>query len=73
MVSGKDRYGRLLGDVLVDGFSVNRDLLAAGLAWHYKYFNDDPQLAALEDEARAAGRGLWGDKGPIPPWDWRRN
>ena len=23
-------------------------------------------------EARAAKRGLWADKNPIPPWEWRR-
>ena len=70
IVSGEDGYGRLLGDVLVDGSSVNRDLLAAGLAWHYKQYNQDEELAALEDEARAAGRGLWGDKDAVPPWEW---
>lgn len=20
----------------------------------------------------AAGRGLWADKGPVPPWEWRK-
>ena len=26
----------------------------------------------LETEAREAGRGLWRDPGPIPPWEWRK-
>ena len=24
-----------------------------------------------EREARAAGRGLWADKIPVAPWEWR--
>lgn len=26
----------------------------------------------LEDEAKAAKRGLWADSQPVPPWAWRR-
>jgi micrococcal nuclease len=29
------------------------------------------QLVA-EAEARAAGRGLWADAGPVAPWEWRK-
>ena len=25
----------------------------------------------LEREARAAPRGLWADKAPVTPWEWR--
>ena len=71
-VTGQDRYGRLLGDVLVKDKSANRALLAAGLAWHYRYFNKDKTLAALEKDARAKQQGLWADKSPVPPWEWRR-
>lgn len=59
--------------VLDDGTNLNRNLLAAGLAWHFKRYNDDPELAELEDEARKASRGIWADPNPIPPWDWRQN
>lgn len=32
-----------------------------------------PTLAfALDLEAKQAKRGLWLDKNPIPPWEWRR-
>ncbi len=25
----------------------------------------------IERDARAAGSGLWGDREPVPPWEWR--
>jgi len=69
---GIDRYGRILADiVLADGRSLNRELVRAGLAWHYKRYSSNVELAALEAEARAAHRGLWADPHAIPPWEFR--
>ncbi|CAG0912171.1 unnamed protein product, partial [Cyprideis torosa] len=42
-------------------------------AWHYRKYSKDPNLQALEDEARKAKRGLWADPDPVAPWDWRRS
>ena len=70
--TGKDRYGRTLGEVFVDGKSANKALLSAGLAWHYKEYSKDQELSRLEREARLAGVGLWSQANPIPPWDWRK-
>jgi endonuclease YncB( thermonuclease family) len=73
-----DRYGRTLGKVVAFGRDVNLEQVRAGLAWHYKYYQDeqspaDRQLYAdAEAEARGAKRGLWADTNPIPPWDFRR-
>lgn len=73
-----DRYGRTLGKVLADGRDVNLLQVKAGLAWHYKYYQDEQSpadrrlYADAETEARDARRGLWADPGPIPPWDYRR-
>jgi len=67
-----DRYGRLVGDiVLPDGRILNQELVRAGLAWHYKAYSKDETLARLENEARAAMRGLWSIPNPTPPWDFR--
>jgi endonuclease YncB( thermonuclease family) len=66
-----DRYGREVGDVVVGGVLANAELVRAGLAWHYKQYSKDPALAALEKEARAARRGLWVDRNPTAPWDYR--
>lgn len=71
--SGKDRYKRILGTVVLPGGKVlNRELLLAGLAWHYKYYNHSEDLANLETIARKARIGLWSDPNPVPPWDFRR-
>jgi hypothetical protein len=50
---------------------LNEDLLRAGLAWHYTQYDRSEKLAKLEQEARAAKRGLWADPNPMPPWEWR--
>lgn len=69
--AGQDRYGRTLGTLEIDGQDVNRQMVLDGLAWHYTRYSDDERLAAAEREARAAGRGLWRDPRPVPPWEWR--
>jgi len=69
---GKDKYGRTLGDVILpDGKSLNEELVYNGLAWWYRKYSKSPRLAAFEMEARLAHRGLWADKDPVPPWEWR--
>jgi len=68
-----DRYGRVVGVVILrDGRNLNAELVAAGMAWHYKRYSDDTTLARLEREARKDRRGLWSQADPIPPWKWRR-
>src|SRR6266540_3845891 len=69
-----DRYGRLVGEVLLpDGRSLNQELVRAGMAWWYRqYAPKDTALAQLEADARAAKRGLWADASPVPPWEWRK-
>ena len=71
-VEAKDRYGRTVGVVFVDGLNVNAELVKQGMAWVYRKYTDDKRLYALESEAKQAKRGLWLDKKSIPPWEWRR-
>ena len=70
--SKKDRYGRLIAEVFVDGLSVNRILLSSGYAWHFKKYSNRSDYTALENEARKAKKGLWADANPVPPWEWRK-
>ena len=72
--SGKDQYGRYLGfTYLEDGSELCREMIKAGLAWHYKRYNSDEDLANLEIEARNLKIGLWKDENPIPPWEYRKS
>src|SRR5579872_6197481 len=45
----------------------------AGFAWWYvRYARHDSELQRLEAEAKAAKRGLWAEKDPMPPWEFRK-
>jgi endonuclease YncB( thermonuclease family) len=69
---GRDRYGRTLARVYCAGTDANREQLRRGMAWVYDRYVTDRSLYADQDDARNAKRGLWADKNPIPPWEWRR-
>lgn len=62
----RDKYGRLLRNVtLEDGTDYNAFLVKEGYAYAYLSFPLAParkvELKKLEEEAKAAKRGLWGD------------
>lgn len=68
-----DRYGRSVGNVILpDGRNLNREIVKAGYAWWYRKYSSDTSLGKLEAEAKAGRRGLWNDKSPMPPWEWRQ-
>jgi micrococcal nuclease len=72
-VFGRDRYGRTVGDALLaDGRTLSAEMVRAGLAWQYRQYSKDRDLAALEAEARTSKRGLWADERAVAPWDWRK-
>ena len=69
---GRDRYGRVLGEVILpDGRVLNRELVAAGMAWHYARYSKDETLARLERQARKGRVGLWSKPRPVAPWEFR--
>ncbi len=74
----RDRYRRIVGFVIVDGHDVNLVQVKAGIAWFYRYYQkelsaeDRRRYATAEDQARTDRLGLWQDKNPMPPWEWRR-
>lgn len=73
-----DRYGRLVGKVVVEGVDCNLRQVEAGLAWHYKQYQreqsrqDRLAYARAEEQARVHRFGLWRDVDPQAPWDYRR-
>lgn len=74
----KDRYGRNIGKVLINGRDVNLEQIRRGLAWFYRQYEgeltlDDRQsYDRVETEARDFRRGLWSDKSSVPPWEFRQ-
>ena len=64
---GKDRYGRVIGTLFVEGKNVNLAMVEQGLAWHYAKYSDSQALAGAEKAARAAQKGLWGAQGQVAP------
>lgn len=69
---GRDRYGRTIGRVSCGGIDASAEQVRRGMAWVFDRYTTDRTLYAIQDEARAARRGLWSDASPIPPWQWRR-
>lgn len=56
---------------------VSLSQLQAGLAWHFKRYADEQPIeernaySKAEDVARVGQLGLWQDKEPLAPWEWR--
>jgi endonuclease YncB( thermonuclease family) len=72
-VKDTDRYGRTVGVVHLGAQNVNVTMVRKGYAWWYKkYAPFDDALREAQQRAQAEGLGLWQEKNPIPPWEWRR-
>ena len=73
-----DKYGRILGKVLLDGQDICHQQIKAGLAWHYKKYQNQQPIAdrdaysASETAAKNEKLGLWSDPRPMAPWDFRK-
>jgi Micrococcal nuclease (thermonuclease) homologs len=73
-----DRYKRAVCRIEVDGIDANLAQVEAGMAWHYKAYSreqspaDRWRYAKAEDRARDARQGLWADRAPMAPWDFRK-
>ena len=68
-----DSRGRMIAEILVNNkLNVNKEMLKSGLAWHYKKYSSSTVYAQLENTAKKTKVGLWSDKNPIAPWNFRR-
>ena len=72
----KDRYGRDIGDIFVynknEAIYINAKLIKSGNAWVYKTYRKNTYLMNLENIAKDNKLGLWKDKSPIKPWEYRK-
>lgn len=71
-VQSHDRYGRAVARVVCDDIDASTEQVRVGLAWAFTRYLTDPQVAALEQQARAQHLGLWQDRAPEAPWLYRR-
>ena len=71
-VCSTDRYGRLICRVKHNGKDISLEMIRSGYAWHYSHFDNTPEYARAEKEAREAHRGLWADPHPMNPYEYRR-
>ena len=73
-----DRHKREICAVFTGSRDVGLVMVGEGMAWWYRAYaneqsaTDQMAYESAEDTARAARRGIWQDKTPIPPWEWRR-
>lgn len=68
----RDRYGRLVGEVMADGRSLNLAMVEAGQAAVYDRYCSDGRYPQAERQARQAGLGVWVEPGlQQRPWEWR--
>lgn len=78
--------GRIIGAVWVEVFNcsgsghtldIGRAQLSVGMAWWFRRYAADPpdearqQYKVEESEAKVRRVGLWQDKKPGTPWDWK--
>lgn len=72
-----DRYGRKVAQVYTNDNWINGALVASGYAWVYRKYakTNKERLLNLEQQAKAAKRGLWSlpEAQRVPPWEWRKN
>ena len=74
----RDRYGRVVGKVMLNAIDVNLEQVKRGLAWHYKKYEreqdvEERSIYAQEEYLAQRGiLGLWVDKNAVAPWDFRK-
>lgn len=67
----QDRYKRIIGFVFLDSRNINHEMVREGYAWHYKQYSKSKELDGIQLHAQSQRLGLWQDKNPIPPWEFR--
>ncbi|MEI7844128.1 MAG: thermonuclease family protein, partial [Gallionellaceae bacterium] len=71
-VVAHDQYGRLLGDISLNGHSINEEQVKRGMAWEYSGYRSNKAYIALQHNAQQARRGLWQQRSPQAPWQYRK-
>ena len=72
VVNARDKHGRSVGRVLVDGQSLSKLMVAEGHAWSARGRYDRGPLMKEERMAIALRRGLHATSEPVMPKDFRK-
>lgn len=70
-----DKYGRTAALVTVNGKTVQKKLLQAGLAWVYPQYCNIPlcgEFYRIQEQAREKKKGIWEFEQSASPWEWRK-
>ena len=67
-----DKYGRILGTIKKKEKDINLQQVKDGYAWVYRHYSKKQDYIKEEEKARQERKGLWADKNPINPYDFRR-
>ncbi len=73
--TGKKTYGREICHITLNGIDINLEMVKQGYAWAYRRYLKRPyasEYIEAEREAREKRLGLWVQKNPVPPWEFRR-
>lgn len=68
--NGQDRYGRVLGTIYLDNADINAKTVEEGYAWAFVKYSKI--YAAQQSKAIKNKAGLWRQKDPQAPWDFRK-
>lgn len=73
-----DKYGRVVGKVVLDGQDMNLKQVQSGMAWVYRGYlkelskEDRVVYLQAETQSKAIAAGLWEDSNVVAPWIWRK-
>jgi endonuclease YncB( thermonuclease family) len=68
-----DQYKRAVGLVKLGVRNINLEMVADGFAWYYEdYAKNELDYANAQLKARFDRLGIWKEKKPTPPWEYRR-
>lgn len=75
IITGSDRYGRVVAIIMKDGRDIGLYLVKNGHAWAYRKYLDGSHLkeyVEAENFARNKKLGLWKSGTAVEPWVFRR-
>jgi len=71
--NSKDKYGRTLVSITINGLRLDSLIIRSGWAWHYLNYDNETMLDNAMQEAIGDSLGLWscGSSSVCPPWLYR--